>query len=182
MVSLLHQYTQLQGRAGLVSTVLPDDGQGERGGLYDRGRLHGRSYVGHDKGSVKCYITFLPWEFGRHPPPRNANNVEPYTFVMLFPGKADTPPLRRKLSFLQTSFMLHVINRDTCIVFQCDVAVTEAGQFLLQVGRKATDCKTSEDTTNLIHSLELYRTQFAREQGEKLSEMSRIAISVFGEK
>ena len=67
-------------------------------------------------------------------------------------------------------------------MLQCDVAVTEAGQFLLQVGRKATDCKTSEDTTNLIHSLELYRTQFAREQGEKLAEMSRIAISVFGEK
>ena len=26
-----------------------------------------------------------------HPPPRNANNVEPYTFVTLFSGKADTP-------------------------------------------------------------------------------------------
>ena len=26
------------------------------------------------------------------PPPRNANNIGPYTFVMLFSGKADTPP------------------------------------------------------------------------------------------
>ena len=26
-----------------------------------------------------------------HAPPRNANNVEPYTFVMLFPRKCDTP-------------------------------------------------------------------------------------------
>ena len=25
------------------------------------------------------------------PTPRNANNVEPYTFVMLFSGKADNP-------------------------------------------------------------------------------------------
>ena len=27
-----------------------------------------------------------------HPPPLNANKVEPYTFVMLFSGKADTCP------------------------------------------------------------------------------------------
>ena len=27
-----------------------------------------------------------------HPPPRNANNVEPYTFVTLFSGKFDTHP------------------------------------------------------------------------------------------
>ena len=27
-----------------------------------------------------------------HPPPRNANNIEPYTFVTLFPGKCETPP------------------------------------------------------------------------------------------
>ena len=26
-----------------------------------------------------------------HPPPRNANNIEHYTFVTLFPGKSDTP-------------------------------------------------------------------------------------------
>ena len=30
-------------------------------------------------------------EFDAHPLPRNANNVEPYTFVMLFSGKAVTP-------------------------------------------------------------------------------------------
>ena len=31
------------------------------------------------------------WEFDPHPPPRNANNVERYTFVMHISGKADTP-------------------------------------------------------------------------------------------
>ena len=35
---------------------------------------------------------FFSWKFDPHPPPRNANNVEPYTFVTLFSGKADTPP------------------------------------------------------------------------------------------
>ena len=31
------------------------------------------------------------WKLDPHPPPRNANNIENYTFVMLFPGKVDTP-------------------------------------------------------------------------------------------
>ena len=31
------------------------------------------------------------WKLDPHPPPRNANNIEPYTFVSLFPGKSDTP-------------------------------------------------------------------------------------------
>ena len=30
-------------------------------------------------------------EFDPHSPPRNANNVELYTFGTLFSGKADTP-------------------------------------------------------------------------------------------
>ena len=43
-------------------------------------------------GPFKCYVMLFSWEFYPHPPPRNANNVEPYTFVTLFSGKADTPP------------------------------------------------------------------------------------------
>ena len=42
-------------------------------------------------GPFKCYVTLFSWEFYPHPPPHNANNIEPYTFVMLFSGKADTP-------------------------------------------------------------------------------------------
>ena len=43
-------------------------------------------------GPFKCYVTLFSREFDPHPPPCNANNVEPYTFVTLFSGKADTPP------------------------------------------------------------------------------------------
>ena len=32
------------------------------------------------------------WIFDTHPPPRNANNIDPYTFITLFSGKSDTPP------------------------------------------------------------------------------------------
>ena len=32
------------------------------------------------------------WKLDPHPPPRNANNIEHYTFVTLFSGKSDTPP------------------------------------------------------------------------------------------
>ena len=43
------------------------------------------------KGPFKCYVTLFSREFDTHPPPHNANNVEPYTFVTVFSGKADTP-------------------------------------------------------------------------------------------
>ena len=46
---------------------------------------------GITEGPFKCYVTFFSWEFDPQPPPRHANNVEPYTFVTLFLGKADTP-------------------------------------------------------------------------------------------
>ena len=50
-------------------------------------------------GPFKCYITFFPWKFDPQPLPRNANNVEPFTFVMLFFGKADTTPYCNTYSF-----------------------------------------------------------------------------------
>ena len=43
------------------------------------------------KGPFKCYVTLFSWKLDPHPPPHNANNVEPYTFVTLFPGKFDPP-------------------------------------------------------------------------------------------
>ena len=45
-----------------------------------------------DKGPFKCYITLFSWTFDPHPPPRNANNVDPYTFVRFFPGNLTPPP------------------------------------------------------------------------------------------
>ena len=40
-------------------------------------------------GPFKCYVTLSPSKFEPHPPPRNADNVELYTFVALFPEKAE---------------------------------------------------------------------------------------------
>ena len=54
-------------------------------------RLGYNSFCGADRGPFKCYVTLFVWKLDPHPPPRNANNIEPYTFVMLFPGKIDTP-------------------------------------------------------------------------------------------
>ena len=37
-----------------------------------------------------CYVMLFSWKFDPHTPPRNANNIELFTFVMRFLGKADT--------------------------------------------------------------------------------------------
>ena len=57
--------------------------------------------INHEKLLVKLKANDVPPHILRwmgsflldrtHPPPRNSNNVEPYTFVTLFSGKADTP-------------------------------------------------------------------------------------------
>ena len=39
----------------------------------------------------KCYVTLFFCKLDPHPPPRNANNIEHYTFVTLFSRKSDTP-------------------------------------------------------------------------------------------
>ena len=44
------------------------------------------------KGPFKCYVTLFFWKLDPHPPRRNVNNVEHYTFVTLFSRKSDTPP------------------------------------------------------------------------------------------
>ena len=44
------------------------------------------------KGPFKCYVTLFFWKLDPHPPPRNANNTEHYTFVTLFSRKSDTLP------------------------------------------------------------------------------------------
>ena len=45
------------------------------------------------QGAIQVLRTMLfPWQLDPHPPPHNANNVEPYTFVTLFHGTFDTPP------------------------------------------------------------------------------------------
>ena len=41
--------------------------------------------------SSEHYVTLFFWKLDPHPPPRNANNIEHYTFVTLFSRKSDTP-------------------------------------------------------------------------------------------
>ena len=41
-------------------------------------------------GAIQVLRNAFSWKFDLHPPPRNANNVEPYTFVTLFSRKPDT--------------------------------------------------------------------------------------------
>ena len=55
-----------------------------------KGKLNRNSQYA-PRGQSNFYVPLFSWEFYPHPPPRNANNVEPYTFVTLFSGKADTP-------------------------------------------------------------------------------------------
>ena len=50
------------------------------------------SFTLSSQGPFKCYVTLFFWKLDPHPPPRNANNIEHYTFVMLFSRKSDTPP------------------------------------------------------------------------------------------
>ena len=44
-----------------------------------------------NRGPFKCYVMLFSWKLDPHPPPRNANNIEHYTFVTLFSRKSDTP-------------------------------------------------------------------------------------------
>ena len=37
----------------------------------------------HGKGAIQVSCNVFSWKFDTHPPPRNANNAEPYTFVTL---------------------------------------------------------------------------------------------------
>ena len=43
------------------------------------------------EGPFKCYVTLFSWKLDPHPPPRNANNIEPYTFVTLLTRKINPP-------------------------------------------------------------------------------------------
>ena len=43
------------------------------------------------QGAIQVLRNVFFWKLDPHPPPRNANNVEPYTFVTLFSGTFDNP-------------------------------------------------------------------------------------------
>ena len=60
--------------------------------LYNVTEANVNTQTCYTMGSFKCYVTLFFWKLAPHPPPRNANNIEPYTCVTLFPGKFDTTP------------------------------------------------------------------------------------------
>ena len=44
------------------------------------------------RGPCKCFVTLFFWKLDHHPPPRNADNIEQYTFVTYFFPENQTPP------------------------------------------------------------------------------------------
>ena len=70
-------------------------------------------------GHSSVYVTLFSWKFDPHSPPRNANNVEPYTFVALFSGKADTPPppLHHLLRYVTLEWPLFACNRKSICAY-----------------------------------------------------------------
>ena len=58
--------------------------------------------------------------------------------------------------------------------------INEAGQFLLQVGRKATECKTSADANGLIDDIDTFRQEGAASQNNRLGDMEKIAVELYG--
>ena len=74
--------------------------KGDKRKLHLFKRLYFQHHHVSDEGPFKCYVTLFSWKFDPHPPPRNANNVEPYTFVTLFSGKLDTPPPHLHLHYV----------------------------------------------------------------------------------
>ena len=62
------------------------------------------------KGPFKCYITLFFWKLDPHPPPRNANNIEHYTFVTLFSRKSDTPHPHLHYVTLEWPLIIIILN------------------------------------------------------------------------
>ena len=65
--------------------------------------------------------------------------------------------------------------------FQCEGWINEASQFLLTIGRKATDCKRSPDAVGLINQLNQFKEDGATKQNDRLNSMERIATNLYGE-
>ena len=63
------------------------------------------------KGPFKCYVTLFFWKLDPHPPPRNANNIEHYTFVTLFSRKSDTPHPHLRYVTLEWPQMIKVLKK-----------------------------------------------------------------------
>ena len=63
---------------------------------------------------------------------------------------------------------------------QCEGWINEASQFLLTIGRKATDCKRSQDAVGLIAQLNQFKDEGAAKQNQRLNDMERVATNLYG--
>ena len=66
----------------------------------------------------KCYVTLFFCKLDPHPPPRNANTIEHYTFVTLFPGKSDTP--HPHLRYVTLEWPLMAMKKEGRNPFTCE--------------------------------------------------------------
>ncbi len=73
---------------------------------------------------------------------------------------------------------------DLCVdkfcLLQCEDWTKEASQFLLQIGRKAAECKTSQDAVKLVQQLDEFRKKGASEQNDRLTTMQQIIVELYG--
>ena len=79
-----------------------------------------------------------------------------------------------------TTLIINVIIIMNLLVLQCEDWTKEASQFLLQIGRKAADCKTSQDAVKLVQELDSFRNKGATEQNDRLSTMQQIIVELYG--
>ena len=56
--------------------------------------------INYQNNAYQVFRNAFLWKLDPHPPPRNANNIEPYTFVTLFSVKSDTPPPHPHLRYV----------------------------------------------------------------------------------
>jgi len=73
------------------------------------------------------------------------------------------------------------VKRLVGVMGQCEGWINEASQFLLTIGRKATDCKRSQDAVALISQLNQFKEDGATKQNDRLNDMERIATSLYGQ-
>lgn len=66
-------------------------------------------------------------------------------------------------------------------MLQCEDWIKEASNFLLQIGRKATECKSSGDALDLIKQLEDFRSDGAQKQDDRLNDMYRLICTLYGQ-
>ena len=63
---------------------------------------------------------------------------------------------------------------------QCEDWISESSTFLLQIGRKATECKSSTDAMSLISDIEKHRAEGAPKQDQMLEDMEKITVDLYG--